>query len=78
MAKTHKTTLEIDEAKLERVMVLTGIKTRRAAVDYALDQAERAGRLAKVLEEDFFVAQSGEIIRPEYDVVKSRNEELPK
>jgi hypothetical protein len=46
---TAKRLEELDEQKLLRVMDLTGIKTRKEAVDYALVQAERAAKLSKLL-----------------------------
>ena len=36
-----KTTIDIDERRLKRVMELTGAKTRKAAVNYALREAEK-------------------------------------
>jgi Arc/MetJ family transcription regulator len=43
-----KTTVEIDQQKLLRVMKLTGLKTRKEAIDYALSQAERAVKISKL------------------------------
>jgi len=43
-----KTTVELDEQKLLRVMELTELKTRKEAIDYALSQAERAAKIAKL------------------------------
>ena len=40
-----KTTVELDEKLLKRVMDLTGAKTRRAAIDYALHEAEKSAKL---------------------------------
>ncbi len=44
-----KTTIDLDEDKLGRVMALTGIKTRREAIDFALTEAERFARIKKML-----------------------------
>jgi Arc/MetJ family transcription regulator len=45
-----KTTIDIDERKLADVMKLAGVRTREAAVDYALTCAEKTERLRKVFE----------------------------
>ena len=67
-----KTTVVIDQAKLKRVMKLTGIKTRRSALDFALDQAERIARLNSVYEDEFYCAKPGEVIDPNYSLEKLR------
>lgn len=72
-----KTTIEIDESKLKRVMKLTGLKTRKAAVDYALTQAERFAKLDRFFEKPFYVQGEGEVIDPGYDVLKLRQLEKP-
>ena len=41
-----KMTLSIDEKLLARVMKLSGLKTKREAVDFDLREAERLGKLA--------------------------------
>ena len=73
-----KTTIELDEEKLTRVMQLTGLKTRREAIDYALDQAERAAKIAKLFARP---RKSKEEIRealdPEYDLTALREQEKP-
>ena len=53
-----KTTVELDEKKLLRIMALTGLKTRKAAIDYALTQGERAAKLRKP-----FARQELEVLR---------------
>src|ERR1035441_2599765 len=45
-----KTTIDLDEAKLKRVMNLTGITTRKEAVDYALTEAERLAKIKRLYE----------------------------
>ena len=49
-----KITIDLDEAKLERVMKLTGLATRREAIDFALTQAERAAKVKSLLSRPFF------------------------
>ena len=74
-----KTTVELDERKLIRIMQLTGLKTRREAIDYALDQAERAAKMAKLFARP---RRSREEIRdaldPEYDLMALRERDKPR
>jgi Arc/MetJ family transcription regulator len=67
-----KTTIDIDEAKLKRLMQVAGLKTRKEAVDYALTEAEHTARLKKLLvrETDYKSA-----VDPNYDVIALRNRE---
>ena len=76
MSVTKKTTIELDEQKLARVMKLTGIKTRRAAVDFALEQAERVGKMMEIFEGEFFVEAKGEVVAQDYDPLKLRLTEV--
>ena len=74
-----KTTVELDEQKLLRVMQLTGLKTRKEAIDYALSQAERAAKIAKLFARP---RRSKEELRnlldPNYDLMTLREQEKPK
>jgi Arc/MetJ family transcription regulator len=45
-----KTTIEIDEGKLDRIMKLTGIGTMKEAVDWALSEALRLATINRVME----------------------------
>jgi hypothetical protein len=72
-----KTTIEIDEEKLKKVMKLTGIKTRKEAVDFALTEAERVARIEAFYGKKFYVAEKGAIVDPEYDVIADREKEKP-
>jgi hypothetical protein len=64
-----KTTIDLDEAKLERVMALTGITTRKEAIEFALTEAERIARIHHALNEPFYVVREEEpVIDPTYDV----------
>ena len=72
-----KTTIEIDEKKLQSVMRLKKFKTRKEAVDYALTEAEQAAKLQHVLETPMFLDVEGDIIDPNYDLIKVRNMDLP-
>jgi len=70
-----KTTIELDEEKLKRVMQLTGIKTRKAAIDFALTEAERIAAIDSFYQKTFYVDEAGSIVDPEYDVLTQRNED---
>lgn len=64
-----KTTIDLDEAKLERVMNLTGLKTRKEAVEFALTEAERIARVHHALDTPFYVVrEDGPVVDPAYDV----------
>ncbi len=70
-----KTTIDIDDKKLHRLMRLTGLKTRKQTVDFALTEAERLARIHKLLNGPFYVDAAGDVIDPDYDVVKMRKTE---
>ncbi|MCX6997599.1 MAG: type II toxin-antitoxin system VapB family antitoxin [Kiritimatiellaeota bacterium] len=72
-----KTTLEIDEKRLRSVMALTGLKTRRAAVDYSLAEVERQARVSKVMERAWSPERLKDVLAPRYDVVALRERERP-
>jgi Arc/MetJ family transcription regulator len=72
-----KTTIDLDEDKLRRVMKLTGIKTRKEAIDFALSQAERLARIKKLFSRPLYVSHSDEIIDPSYDLMRLREAEKP-
>lgn len=73
-----KTTVELDEEKLRRVMELTGLKTRKDAIDYALSQAERAAKMAKLFARP---RRSKDELKgaldPKYDLKALREQEKP-
>ncbi len=72
-----KTTVDLDDKKLRRVMELTGIKTRKKVIDFALTEAERLARIRKVFEQPFYVDPAGDVVDPKYDVVNLRQMEEP-
>lgn len=49
-----KTTIDLDETQLERVMKLTGLTTRKEAIDFALTAAERSARVRALLNQGVF------------------------
>ena len=74
-----KTTVEIDEQKLLRVMKLTGLKTRKEAIDYALSQAERAAKIAKLFARPRRSKDElKSMLDPQYDLTALRAQEKPR
>ncbi|GAB4242524.1 MAG: hypothetical protein OHK005_06360 [Candidatus Methylacidiphilales bacterium] len=71
-----KTTVEIDEAKLERIMALTGLKTRKEAIDWALTEAERIARIDEIARNPWDAARLKEAVEPGYDIVAIRNQSV--
>ena len=72
-----KTTIDLDEEKLERLMRATGIRTRKEAIDFALTEAERAVRLNRIVREGVYVRESGDVVYPGYDVETLRDPDRP-
>ena len=70
-----KLTIEYDEACLTRVMKLTGLKSRAAALDYALREAEQAARVRKFLKSLLPDAEYADAVAPGYDVLAVREKE---
>ncbi len=67
-----KTTIEIDEAKLERVMRAAGLKTRKEVVDWALTEAERIANISRIAESPWDAEYLKDAVEPGYDVLKIR------
>ncbi|MBM4154382.1 MAG: hypothetical protein FJ221_05070 [Lentisphaerae bacterium] len=72
-----KTTLEIDEKRLRSVMALTGIKTRRAAVEHSLREAERLARLDRIVAKPWTPEEMAGILDPAYDLAALRAMDKP-
>jgi Arc/MetJ family transcription regulator len=70
----NKTTMEIDEEKLKRVMKLGGFKTRKEAVDWALTEAERLATINRIAEEPWSAEMLKDAIDPGYDVLATRRQ----
>ena len=70
-----KTTIDIDEVRLKRVMKLTGAKTRKAAVDYALREAEKSGRIDRLVREALPGSEFTDAVDIDYDVCAVRSRE---
>jgi hypothetical protein len=61
--------------QLNRVMKLTGLKTTKGTIDFALTEAERLARIRKMLGGSFYANEAGDVVYPDYDIVKIREME---
>lgn len=66
--------MNFDDALLDRVMKLSGAKTKTAAVDYALREVERREVRLKLLQEGMEIEKrlEGSVFSPGYDVMAAR------
>jgi uncharacterized protein Smg (DUF494 family) len=67
-----KTTVELDEAKLDRIKSSMGFKTRKEAIDWALTEAERLAVMKHIKANPWTSAMLRDAIDPEYDVMEAR------
>ncbi|MGI8435382.1 MAG: type II toxin-antitoxin system VapB family antitoxin [Chthoniobacterales bacterium] len=73
-----KMTMFIDETLLERVMKLTGLKTKTETIEFALREAERKSKLGKFLGRRKLEAKEWkESLDPAYDLMALRLAETP-
>jgi Arc/MetJ family transcription regulator len=72
-----KTTVDIDERKLRNVMRLAGARTRKAAVDYALECTERMEKLRRVLEHPLPDEEYRGAVAEEYNLSDLREKDTP-
>lgn len=72
-----KTTIDIDETKLTSVMRLTGVRSRKAAVDYALACTERIERLHRFFERALPDEEYKCAMDPAYDLIAARKKDRP-
>lgn len=73
-----KMTMFIDEALLERVMKLTGLKTKTETVEFALREMERKRKLSKFLGgKKIAAAKWKNSLDPAYDLMRLRLMEKP-
>lgn len=73
-----KTTIDLDETKLKRVMKLSGIGTRKATIDAALNELERKAKLNHFFANALPHEAYKDAIDPKYDLMKLRNLAKPK
>jgi Arc/MetJ family transcription regulator len=72
-----KTTIEIDETLLKRVMRLAGLKTRKSTIAYALREAEKSARVEHLLTHALDGEAFTDAVDPEYDLISLRDQERP-
>jgi Arc/MetJ family transcription regulator len=73
-----KMTMFIDEALLERVMKLTGLKTKTETVEFALRETERKSNLGKFLAgRNLSASEWKNSLDPAYDLMRLRLGERP-
>ena len=68
-----KTTIEIDEKKLDRIMKMTGIATMKEAVDWALNEAMRIATINQIMEEPWSAEEARSVMDSNYDLIAIRN-----
>jgi Arc/MetJ family transcription regulator len=73
-----KMTMFIDEGLLERVMRLTGLKTKTETVEFALRETERKNKLSEFLSRRKIPASEWKnSLDPKYDLMGLRAAERP-
>lgn len=74
-----KMTLNIDDGLLDRVMAVTGARTKTEAIDLALREMDRRARLIEVLGRDHGLTADEwrNAFEPDYDVEALRVAEEP-
>ena len=73
-----KTTIDLDETKLKRVMKLSGLGTRKETIDAALTELERKAKLNHFFANALPHEAYKNAIDPKYDLMKLRNLAKPK
>jgi Arc/MetJ family transcription regulator len=69
-----KTTIELDDEKLGRIMDLTGLKTRKEAVDWALGEALRIASINRIAEDPWDAEFLKDAVEPGYDILEMRRQ----
>ena len=67
-----KTTVELDDGKLENIMQAMGFKTRKEAIDWALTEGERMAVMHHIKSNPWSADVLREAIDSEYDVLAAR------
>ena len=67
-----KTTIELDDEKLENIMRSMGFKTRKEAIDWALTEGERLAVMQHIKANPWSASVLKEAIDPEYDLFAVR------
>jgi Arc/MetJ family transcription regulator len=72
-----KTTVVLDDKRLERIRELAGLKTRKETIDFALREAERAVRLRRLIKAPLTDDEFAGAVDPAYDVLALLEREKP-
>ncbi len=72
-----KTTIELNDERLKRVMELTGLKTKKSAIDAALRHLERQELKKRLLSERISEEDWADALDPDYDLDALRKREIP-
>ncbi len=75
ISEPMKTTVEIDDKRLMHVMRLANLKTRKAALEFALIETEKMLSMRNLASKSFY-AEAKTAIDPKYDLAKLRREEI--
>ena len=67
-----KTTVELDETKVKRLMDFTGIGTLKEALDWALTEALRIATLNRIAEHPWTAEEAKAAVDPAYDILAIR------
>ncbi len=67
-----KTTIELDDSKLENIMRSMGFKTRKEAIDWALTEGERLAVMHHIKANPWSADVLREGMDPDYDVLAAR------
>ncbi len=67
-----KTTVELDDTKLERIMKMMNFRTRKEAIDWALTEAERLATMHHIRANPWSEATLKEGMDQHYDVLAQR------
>ncbi len=67
-----KTTVELDDEKLENIMKAMGFKTRKEAIDWALTEGERLAVMHHIKANPWSAEMLREGVDPDYDVLAVR------
>lgn len=73
-----KTTVEVDEKRLKRVMHLTGLTTKKSAIDAALRHLERAELRRRLMAETLSPSEWAGALDPAYSLKDLREREKPR
>ena len=75
ISEPMKTTVEIDDKRLMHVMRLANLKTRKAALEFALIETEKILSMRNLASKSFY-AETKTAIDPKYDLAKLRRKEI--